>query len=39
MIFRTHNAMNIHQSVFCNDRFHYCELYGAIYKQYEEEYP
>lgn len=39
LLFRRKEEKDRHEAVFCADRFHYCELYDAIYKQYEEEDP
>ena len=39
LLFTKKEARERHEEIFCCDRYHYCELYQAIYKQYEEDDP
>lgn len=35
--FATGRGRDQHEDIFCRARYEYCELFGAINKQYEEE--
>lgn len=37
LVFESRNGRDLQENIFCKDKFHYCELYRAIYAKYEEE--
>lgn len=39
LLFKLKADRDRHEAVFCCDKYHYCELYHAIYKKYEEDDP
>ena len=39
LLFNTKECRERHEAIYCMERYHYCELFPAIYKQYEEDDP
>lgn len=39
LIFKRKADMLFHERVYCSDRYHYCELYPAIYARFTEDDP
>lgn len=36
LVFQTRAERDAHESIFCANKYHYCELYRAIYEKYDE---
>lgn len=37
LVFETVDGRNKQEEIFCKNRYHYCEIYRAIYSKYEED--
>lgn len=36
MVFDTRDGRDLQERIFCKGRYHYCEIYRAVYAKYEE---